>query len=57
MRLRKHNGDLRALMEHNGSVIVEQSTELEFDHEEAAIQSGRVSAARQKTFPHTALLG
>lgn len=56
-RLRKHNGDLRALMDHNGTVIVEQSTELEFDHEEAAIQSGKATAAKQKTSSQTSLFG
>jgi len=49
--LRKQNGDLRALLQHTDSVIVEQSTELEFDHEEAAIQSGKASAAQQKAAP------
>jgi hypothetical protein len=57
MCLRKHNGDLRALMQHNDTVIVEQSTELEFDHEEAAIQSGKTSAAQHKVSPQRALVG
>ncbi|KAB5558509.1 hypothetical protein GE09DRAFT_115859 [Coniochaeta sp. 2T2.1] len=51
MTLGKFKGDLQRLMRHNDSVIVEQSTEMEYDHEEAAIQNGRVnataSAARQ----------
>ncbi|KAH8909528.1 hypothetical protein BR93DRAFT_397809 [Coniochaeta sp. PMI_546] len=57
MSLRKFNGDLHALMKHNDSVIVEQSTELEFDHEEAAIQSGKASTAQQKTSSQTGLAG
>jgi len=55
MSLRKFNGDLHALMKHNDTVIVEQSTELEFDHEEAAIQGGRAAAAQhQKSSSQTA---
>jgi hypothetical protein len=55
--LRKYNGDLRALMRHNDSVIVEQSTELEYDDEEAAVQSERASAAQSKASSQTALVG
>lgn len=48
MSLRKVNGDLRALRQHNDTVIVEQSTELEYDHEEATIQNDKASAAQRK---------
>jgi hypothetical protein len=57
MSLRKFNGDLHALMQHNDTVIVEQSTELEFDHEEAAIQGGKALAAQHKSFSQTSLAG
>jgi hypothetical protein len=57
MKMRKVNGDLHALMEHNDTVLVESSTELEFDHEEAALQTGKVtaaSAAQRRASPQTA---